>query len=114
MQRNGCVRIGRTGHATIISFRRLFEKNADILYSQDMNELQSQFRKDGVVFIQGALDRATLKLAEAAFDWTFNNPGPGAGTFSSVPQARSIRTRRTRSVSMPTVSSYKTLASRIS
>ena len=44
-----------------------------------MNELQSQFRKDGVVFIQGALDRNTLKLAEAAFDWTFNNPGPGAG-----------------------------------
>ena len=44
-----------------------------------MNELQSQFHKDGVVFIQGALDRNTLKLAEAAFDWTFNNPGPGAG-----------------------------------
>ncbi len=44
-----------------------------------MNDLRAQFRRDGVVFIENALDRTTLKLAEEAFQWTFNNPGPGAG-----------------------------------
>lgn len=44
-----------------------------------MNELQAQFRRDGVVFIENALDRNTLKLAEAAFQWTYHHPGPGAG-----------------------------------
>lgn len=44
-----------------------------------MNELQAQFRQDGVVFIKGALDHKTLKLAEEAFQWTYTHPGPGAG-----------------------------------
>jgi len=44
-----------------------------------MNELQAQFRRDGVVFIENALDRNTLKLAEEAFQWTYHHPGPGAG-----------------------------------
>jgi hypothetical protein len=44
-----------------------------------MNELQAQFRRDGVVFIENALDRGTLKLAEEAFQWTYHHPGPGAG-----------------------------------
>jgi hypothetical protein len=44
-----------------------------------MNELQAQFRRDGVIFIENALDRNTLKLAEEAFQWTYHHPGPGAG-----------------------------------
>ena len=44
-----------------------------------MNELQAQFRRDGVVFIENALDRTTLKLAEEAFQWTYRHPGIGAG-----------------------------------
>ena len=43
-----------------------------------MEELQSKFRRDGVVFIESALDDRTVKLAEKAFEWSLNNPGPGA------------------------------------
>src|SRR5581483_508578 len=49
------------------------------LNANGMNELRAQFRQDGVVFIKGALDHKTLKLAEEAFQWTYTHPGPGAG-----------------------------------
>ncbi len=45
-----------------------------------MNALREQFRRDGVVCIEKALDQKTLKLAEETFYWTLNNPGPGAGS----------------------------------
>jgi ectoine hydroxylase-related dioxygenase (phytanoyl-CoA dioxygenase family) len=47
----------------------------------DWSALREAFRRDGVVFLPGALDRKTLDLARAAFDWTLAHPGPGASRF---------------------------------
>jgi len=44
-----------------------------------IDTLRRQFRDDGVVFIEQALDTRVLNIAEACFDWTLANPGPGAG-----------------------------------
>ena len=43
-----------------------------------MNKLQSEFRENGVVLVERALDHDTVRLAENAFNWSLNNPGPGA------------------------------------
>jgi len=41
--------------------------------------LRTRFRENGVVHIPKALDPFCLTLAEQCFEWTLNNPGPGAG-----------------------------------
>lgn len=41
--------------------------------------LADEYRERGVVYIPGALDSATLALAERCFCWTLEHPGPGAG-----------------------------------
>ncbi|MFT4584087.1 MAG: ectoine hydroxylase-related dioxygenase (phytanoyl-CoA dioxygenase family) [Gammaproteobacteria bacterium] len=46
----------------------------------DAAQLRSQYRDDGAVFIPGALDESCLTLAERCFNWTLENPGPGAGS----------------------------------
>jgi ectoine hydroxylase-related dioxygenase (phytanoyl-CoA dioxygenase family) len=43
-----------------------------------MDKLQSEFRENGVVFVERALDADAVRLAEKAFNWSLNNPGPGA------------------------------------
>ncbi len=43
-----------------------------------MNRLRSEFRENGVVLVERALDHDTVRLAEKAFNWSLNNPGPGA------------------------------------
>lgn len=45
----------------------------------DMEVLRRRFREDGVIHIPQALDSRCLDLAEECFEWTLNNPGPGAG-----------------------------------
>ena len=50
--------------------------------------LREQFRRDGIVFLPGALDPDSLHLAEQAFDWTLNHPGPGASRFYQDGPAR--------------------------
>jgi hypothetical protein len=45
----------------------------------DHDELKAKFHEDGVVFLGGALGEKTLALAQRAFDWSLNNPGPEAG-----------------------------------
>ncbi len=40
---------------------------------------RAAYRQDGVVCLPQALDEETLRLAEECFNWTLNNPGPGAG-----------------------------------
>lgn len=46
------------------------------------DSLSEHYSRDGVVYIRQALSRETLKLAEAAFNWNIENPGPGASEFS--------------------------------
>ncbi len=43
---------------------------------------REDFRRDGVVLIKGALDSATLRKAEAAYQWSLCHPGRGASTFA--------------------------------
>ena len=45
--------------------------------------LQRQYQEDGVVLLKDALDSAALAAAEAAYEWSLANPGPGA---SRLPQ----------------------------
>src|SRR5436190_22726433 len=45
----------------------------------DLEELQHAYRLDGVVFVEQALDEASLSLAQAAFEWSVAHPGPAAG-----------------------------------
>jgi len=43
-----------------------------------MKDLQEAFREQGVVRIRGALDEHAQKLADEAYCWSLNHPGPGA------------------------------------
>jgi ectoine hydroxylase-related dioxygenase (phytanoyl-CoA dioxygenase family) len=43
--------------------------------------LAQEFRENGVVLIERALDEAALKAAEEAYNWSLAHPSPGAGNF---------------------------------
>jgi ectoine hydroxylase-related dioxygenase (phytanoyl-CoA dioxygenase family) len=43
--------------------------------------LKRQYEDDGVVLLEGALDAKALAEAQAAYDWSLANPGPGAARF---------------------------------
>lgn len=45
----------------------------------DSAEIRARYCDDGVVFLPGVLDGHALSLAQACFEWTLANPGPGAG-----------------------------------
>lgn len=45
---------------------------------EKINELCESFNKDGVVCIRDALNSNEMELAEQAFLWSLNHPGPGA------------------------------------
>ena len=50
---------------------------------QDFSELREKFRADGVVRIKNALDGESMRLAEAAYNWSLEHPGPGAAQFQN-------------------------------
>lgn len=43
--------------------------------------LREEFRENGVVFISNALDPASLRMAEEAYNWSLAHPSPGAANF---------------------------------
>lgn len=47
----------------------------------EAGERRDAFRKDGVVLLRGALDRAALAEAQRAYEWSLANPSRGAATF---------------------------------
>jgi len=49
--------------------------------------LKRQYQDDGVVLLEGALGPAALAQAEAAYNWSFANPGPGATRFKQATDA---------------------------
>ena len=51
------------------------------------DSLRKEFRDNGVVFIGGALDRATMRMAEDAYNWSLAHPSPGAGNFTGKDSA---------------------------
>ncbi len=44
----------------------------------DIDSLRGAFREDGAIVVRDVLDTAGLALAEAAFRWSVDNPGPAA------------------------------------
>ena len=44
----------------------------------DLDTLRKTYRDDGVVLLRGALDKAALADALAAYEWSLANPGPAA------------------------------------
>ncbi|MBL6939156.1 MAG: hypothetical protein ISS15_03350 [Alphaproteobacteria bacterium] len=44
----------------------------------DFDTLRKTYRDDGVVLLRGALDKAALADALAAYEWSLANPGPAA------------------------------------
>lgn len=45
-----------------------------------MKDLQREFAANGVVCVRGALDANAMKLAEQAYQWSLDHPGPNAGS----------------------------------
>ncbi|MEO5723373.1 MAG: phytanoyl-CoA dioxygenase family protein [Ilumatobacteraceae bacterium] len=45
---------------------------------QDIDELRRGFRDDGAIVVRGLLDSDGVALAEAAFRWSIEHPGPAA------------------------------------
>lgn len=50
-----------------------------MLSDSECTAARQRFRADGVIHLPGMLDRPSLELAEACFEWTLKHPGPGAG-----------------------------------
>jgi hypothetical protein len=48
---------------------------------------KKEFRDNGVVFIEHALDAEALRLAQAAFDWSLEHPSPIAANYPSKDDA---------------------------
>jgi ectoine hydroxylase-related dioxygenase (phytanoyl-CoA dioxygenase family) len=46
-------------------------------------QLRDDFQRDGVVHLANALCPATLRMAEAAWQWSIDHPGPGASRLPS-------------------------------
>jgi ectoine hydroxylase-related dioxygenase (phytanoyl-CoA dioxygenase family) len=47
----------------------------------DPASVAKQFREDGVVFLEKALDTASMRMAEEAYNWSLQHPSPAATTF---------------------------------
>ncbi|MET0274061.1 MAG: hypothetical protein ABW360_13835 [Phenylobacterium sp.] len=50
----------------------------------DIAALRETYARDGVVLVPGALDATALAQAQAAYDWSLANPGPGATAFAQA------------------------------
>src|SRR6185437_2117824 len=53
----------------------------------DLANAREDYARDGVVKLPGALDRAALADALAAYEWSLANPGPGASTFAQATES---------------------------
>ncbi len=50
-----------------------------------IESLRAQMERDGVIVVRDLLSGPALAEAQAAFDWTRDNPGPGRSTFPGDP-----------------------------
>ena len=50
----------------------------------DLANARQAYARDGVVRLAGALDADALASAQAAYDWSLANPGPGAARFAQT------------------------------
>ena len=55
--------------------------------TQEIAEISTQYRNDGVVCIPAALDSTALSLALRCFEWSVNHPTPSACTFYNSDKA---------------------------
>lgn len=59
--------------------------------STEPTDLHEKFARDGVVFVEHALDDDALARAQAAFEWSVANPGPAGMHAYAARRARSSR-----------------------
>lgn len=52
--------------------------------SADLAKAKADYARDGVVLLRGALDADALAQAQAAYEWSLANPGPGAARFAQA------------------------------
>jgi hypothetical protein len=52
--------------------------------SIDLAAAREAYARDGAVLIPKALDAKALGEAQAAYDWSLANPGPGATRFAQA------------------------------
>ncbi len=52
--------------------------------------VRKEFRDNGVVFLEQALDAEALRMSEAAFDWSLKHPSSGAANFPSKEDAAAV------------------------
>jgi ectoine hydroxylase-related dioxygenase (phytanoyl-CoA dioxygenase family) len=57
-------------------------QSGDFMNLQDLASHREAFRNDGVVCLRGAIDPASLRMGEEAFNWSLAHPGLGATKFS--------------------------------
>ena len=57
--------------------------------SNESVQWRRQFVEDGVICVRNALDPASLRMAEEAFNWSLENPGPYASEFPGTAAAPS-------------------------
>jgi hypothetical protein len=55
--------------------------------SPERQSPKQAYEQDGVVLLEGALDAAALADAQAAYDWSLANPGPGVTRFAQATDA---------------------------
>ena len=52
-----------------------------------LDQQRAVYARDGAVHLPGVLDDRALAQAQAAYDWSLANPGPGAATFAQASDA---------------------------
>src|SRR5271155_1656856 len=53
-----------------------------VMVERDFTSYREAFRTNGVVCLRDAIDPASLRMAEEAYNWSLGHPGPGASRFS--------------------------------
>jgi ectoine hydroxylase-related dioxygenase (phytanoyl-CoA dioxygenase family) len=56
---------------------------------EDMNALRKSFVEDGAIRVRAALDADSMRMAEDAYSWSLEHPGPLASQFQGTAQAPS-------------------------
>src|SRR5208337_1208281 len=58
------------------------ERSRQVTLQESWQESRAEeFRENGVVFIEQALDPKSLRMAEEAYNWSLAHPSPGAANF---------------------------------
>src|ERR1700693_3107056 len=57
-------------------------RKGGVMVERDFTSYREAFRTNGVVCLKDAIDPASLRMAEEAYNWSLAHPGAGASSFS--------------------------------